>query len=104
MQNPTLITLEHLKQAGVNPETTEVDKLLSHLNDQLEERIGAEITASLDDEKLNELLDLQEKGDDEAIGDWLETNVPELQKIAEDERDILLGDLTENSNGINENS
>lgn len=104
MQDPTLINLEHLKQTGISLEDTDVDKLLSHLNDQLEERIGAEITASLDDEKLNELLDLQDKGDDEALGDWLEKNVPELQKIAEDERDILLGDLAENSDGINENN
>ena len=43
MQNPTLITLEHLKQAGVNPETTEVDKWRSHLNDQLEERFNGKL-------------------------------------------------------------
>ena len=104
MQNPTLITLEHLKEAGVNPKTTDIDTLLTHLNEQLEERIGAEITASLEDEKLNQLLELQEKGDDEAVGDWLGKNVPELQEIADDERDILLGDLAESSDGINENN
>jgi hypothetical protein len=97
-----LITRDILNQAGINLDGKDIDALLTHLNQTLEERVGTEITASLSDEQLNELLDLQEKGDDEAVADWLQANVEELDQIAQDEIDILLGELAENSDGINE--
>lgn len=97
-----LITRDVLTQAGINLDGKDIDALLTHLNQTLEERVGTEITASLSDEQLNELLDLQEKGDDEAVADWLQANVEELDQIAQDEIDILLGELAENSDGINE--
>lgn len=101
MDTQPLITKELLDEFGVELGDQDVTSLLDHLNATLEERIGAEITDSLDDTKLKELLDLQEKASDEEVGAWLEANVPELQQIAEDERDILLGELAENSDGIN---
>lgn len=95
------ITLEHLQELGIDLTGKDIDALLAHLNEQLSERIGAEIIESLDDEKAEELVELQAKGDEEAIGAWLDANVPELLTIAKDERDILLGDLAENSDSIN---
>lgn len=100
MNNQPLITEEVLIAAGINLEGKDLEAFLTHLNDTLEERIGTEITNVLSDDKLKELIALQDQGDDEAVGEWIGENVPELQQIAEDERDILLGELVENAEQV----
>jgi len=102
MNSSQLITREDLEEIAIDLTGKDVDAFLTHLNETLEERIGLEITESLDDEQLEELVELQKNGDDEAVGTWIDQNVPQLKEIAEDERDILLGELAENANDINE--
>ena len=99
--NP-IITKALLDEAGIDLTGQDVDALLAHLNQTLEERVGTEITESLDDTQLDELLAVQENGSDEEVGAWLEKNVPELQEITQDEIDILLGELSENADSINQ--
>jgi hypothetical protein len=96
------ITADSLKKIGVNLDGKDVASLLKHLNDTLEERIGAEITDALDDKQLEVLVDMQEKASDEEIGAWLKANVPDFEDIVQDEIDIILGDLAESTDGINE--
>jgi len=96
-----LITKQLLANVGITLPADEEQRLLDHLNATLEERVGAEVTESLTDEQLATLVDLQEKASDEEIGAWLSTNVPELQEITQDEIDIILGELAENTDGIN---
>ena len=98
--NP-IITRELLEQAGINLEGKDVDALLAHLNQTLEERVGTEVTTSLSDEQLQEMLEIQENGNDEQLVEWMSANVPELNEIAQDEIDILLGELAENAEDIN---
>jgi hypothetical protein len=95
------ITKESLLALGINLEGKDVDSLLAHLNDTLEERVGAEITEALDDTQLKTLVDLQEKASDEEVGQWMQANVPEFEQIVQDEIDIVLGELAENTDGIN---
>jgi hypothetical protein len=99
--NP-IITRETLEQAGIDLSNQDVDALLDHLNQELEERVGGEITASLNDEQLKELLDIQEHASEEQLVEWMTTNVPELDQITQDEIDIIVGELAENADGINE--
>ena len=99
--NQTVITEEILTSVGINLEGQDVNSLLNHLNDTLDERVGKEVTNSLDDEKLAELLKLQETATDDEVGAWLTANIPELQQITQDEVDILLGELAENIGTIN---
>ncbi len=101
MNDQPLITKELLDEFGIELGEQDIDSLLTHLNTTLEERVGAEITESLNDDKLKELIDLQEAASDEEVGAWIEQNVPELQQITQDEIDILLGELAENTDGIN---
>ena len=96
-----IITQALLEEAGISLDGKDVAALLDHLNTTLEERIGAEITESLDDAQLEALVTVQEKGTDEEVGAWIEQNVPELQEITQDEIDILLGELAENADDIN---
>lgn len=102
MNNQSVITKSLLDEFGITLGDQDITALLVHLNETLEERIGAEITESLDDEKLAELVDLQENASDEEISAWLTANIPELQQITQDEIDILLGELAENSDSINQ--
>lgn len=102
MNNSSIITKELLDEAGVKLGDKDIAALLDYLNSTLEERVGAEITESLDDEQLQEFVTLQENGSDEEVRAWLTKNVPELEAITQDEIDILLGELTENTDGINQ--
>ncbi len=95
------ITLELLEQAGIDLANEDVDTLVDHLNQTLEERVGAEVVASLDDDKLKELSDLQEDGSDEQLVEWMTDNVPQLSDITKDEIDIIIGELSESSDDIN---
>ena len=99
--NP-IITKVILDEAGINLDNQDVDALLTHLNQTLEERVGTEITESLTDEQLEVLVNLQETGTDEDVADWLQNNVPELEQITQDAIDIIVGELAENADNINE--
>lgn len=99
--NP-IITRDILEQAGIDLSGQDIDALLTHLNQTLEERVGAEVTSSLDDNQIQQLLDIQDSATDQEVADWLNKNVPELQQITQDEIDILLGELAENSDEINQ--
>lgn len=95
------ITEETLQSFDINLEGQDKETLLEHLNDTLQERVGTEITAMLDDNKLQELIETQKTATDEQMGAWLTQNVPELQQIVQDEINILMGELNENSDAIN---
>ena len=88
------ITLEDLQEIGFNlpgdPTTA-----LAELNDELNKRIGTEITESLDDEQLEQMMLIKQSGDENALTDWMVANIPELKDIVSDERDILLGELAD---------
>jgi hypothetical protein len=95
-----IITKDLLAGMGIKLEGAEMDALVEQSNATLQERIGAEITLSLDDEKLQELIKLQTSNPD-AVEKWLTDNIPELTEIIEDERDILLGEIVENTDTLN---
>lgn len=96
------ITKDHLDHLGIVPGSQEeTSTLLAHLNNIVNERVGAEITDSLDDTKLEELLELQESGDNQAVKEWLRNNVADLEAIVNDHRDIILGEVVQNASDIN---
>jgi hypothetical protein len=95
------ITEDTLKKLNINLGDQDVASLLAHLNETLEERVGAEITDSLDDTQLQTLIDMQEMTTEEEVGEWLRANVPEFEQIIQDETDILLGELADGSDAIN---
>ena len=97
------ITKELLEEVGIVLPEQPVDEetaFITHLNNALAERIGNEITSSLDDVKLNEMLEIEESGDAAKLQEWLHANVPELGEIVQDEVDILLGEIAENANTV----
>ena len=87
------ITQQDLDAASIIVAEDEVEAYLAQANQTLAERIGAEITDSLTDEEIDEMVGVQEVGDAAALQAWLIANVPELGEIVQDEVDILLGEL-----------
>lgn len=98
----SLITRQLLEDCEIELAELDETSLLVHLNETLEERVGAEITEELNDDQLVEYLKLQETGSEEEVQTWLQQNVPELRDIVQDEIDILLGELAENAKSINQ--
>ena len=64
---------------------------------ELDNRIVNEIVDELDTEQLRELTRFKDNGDDAGLQRWLIENVPDLDKIVEEEMAILLGEIAENS-------
>jgi nucleotidyltransferase/DNA polymerase involved in DNA repair len=99
-QQLPLITRESLALIGIQLADADADALIEQFNSTLQERIGAEVTNALDDTQLKELVDVQESGNMQAVQDWLVANVSDLQKIAQDEYDILMGEIAANADNI----
>jgi len=89
------ITKESLLAAGIDLEGQDVESLLIEVNATLEERVGSEITESLNEAQLKTLIDMQEKATDEEIGEWLSKNVPEFEQIVQEEIDTILDELAD---------
>ena len=96
------ITKDALLALGINLGDQDIDSLIAHLNETVEERIGTEITEELDDAQLEELVKLQETASEEEIGQWIATHVPEYEQIVQDNIDIVIGELAESADGINQ--
>ena len=91
--NQQIITKELLSTLGVTLDDEAMTSLVDRANSTLHERVGAEITSSLDDSQLEEMVALQEDENDAKLAKWLKANVPDLANIIEDERDILLEEI-----------
>lgn len=91
----TNITSSDLEKLGINIADQDIDDLLKDLNEELDVRIGKEITDALDDDQLDEMLQIQQTGTQEQLSSWIAQilSPEELSEITQDERDILLGEL-----------
>lgn len=96
------ITKDSLLALGIKLPDEGADALIIHLNDTVEERIGTEITESLRDDELQELITLQDNASDEEIASWIAAHVPDYEAIVQDNIDIVVGELAENSGDINQ--
>ena len=94
------ITKQDLLELGIDLNEIELDALLAHANEELSLRVGNEILLSLSEEQIKEYKILASSDDPEQVSDWLVKNVPELEAIAFDEMDILLGDIAEDSHKL----
>ncbi len=89
------ITVEDLQSIGIDLPQEQVGPTLLDINNTLSERIGVEITEALNDEQLDEMMAIKQSGDQDALANWMSTNVLDLTDIVSDERDILLGELAD---------
>lgn len=99
-QQLPLITRQSLALIGIQLADADADALIDQFNTTLQERIGVEVTNALDDDQLKELVNIQESGNTQAVQDWLVANVSDLQEIAQDEYDILMGEIAANADDL----
>jgi uncharacterized protein DUF5663 len=92
------ITKQMLLDAGIDLQDQDVETLLSDINQTLEERVGSEITDTLNEAQLKTLIDMQEKATDEEIGEWLSKNVPNFEEIVKEEIETILDELLDSQN------
>jgi len=89
-----------LTSLGINLDDKQAAALSQHFEETLQERIGLAIFDQLDDDQATELIALQEQSDDQAVADWIKQHVPDYATIAQDEADILLGELAGDADAI----
>ena len=98
--NQQYITREILEAMGIGLPVGEEEQFVAHVNETLAQRIGDDIAESLDDDQLDEMLAIQKTGDTVKLTEWLSANVPDLSEIANNERDILLGEIADNADAV----
>ena len=84
--------LQSLGLDGVNED--EKQRMITHIQETLQERIGARVETALQDEaKAQELDDLIANDNREAIKNWLAANVPNYQSIVTEETDKIKAEI-----------
>lgn len=94
-----MLSQNFLQSLGVTLDEKTLAALSEHFETTLEGRVVDAIVENLDEQQLEQLAALRGQGDD-TMQTWLQANVPELPEIIQEEVDILLGDLAENSDQI----
>ena len=96
-----LITIDQLREVGINLPEQQLQELAVHVQDKINERIGEEAVESLTGEQLEELITMQDNGvSGDQIGEWLRTRVPDYEQIVEDNTVIVLGEVVDDIDAI----
>ena len=93
----TVITRQLLADIGISLDDAAYVQFTEQYEAELDNRIVNEIVDELDTEQLRELSRFKDSDDDAGLQRWLIENVPDLDKIVEEEMAILLGEIAENS-------
>lgn len=94
------ITPEVLRSLGIVLPKEKEDVLVAVLQQNLEERIGADIIETLTPEKADELNKLAEADDEAVTSKWIVENVPDYAQIIQDAYDILLGEVVNSADSL----
>lgn len=97
----TIVTKAQLNSVGISLPDDQMQALIQHVEETINERISEEVVESLTDEQLAELVKMQDSNAPaEEIDAWIRERVPEYDEIIEDNVTIVLGELVENSDAI----
>ena len=77
---------------GIIPQE-EKDKMLAHIKQTLQDRIGTQVETRLDEAKLDEFDGVIGQNDQAAINAWLENNLPDYKQIVEEEMGKIRTDI-----------
>lgn len=68
-------------------------KMLTHIYETLEMRVGVKLASGMSDEQLNEFETYVNSKDEAGALKWLETNFPDYKKVVEEELEKLKGEI-----------
>ena len=91
-----ILTQTFLRSLNINLDDQTFQAFDEHFETTLENRVIESILDELNEQQLEELSKLREQAD-EQLQTWLQSNIPNLSEIIQDEVDILLGDIVQDS-------
>lgn len=71
----------------------EKNKMLAHIYETLEMRVGMKLAEQMTNEQLDEFESFIDKNDEAGALKWLETNFPDYKKVVADELEKLKGEI-----------
>src|SRR3990167_10634253 len=82
----------------------EKNKLLKHIYETLETRVGMRLAEKMSDAQLDEFEGFIDTNDEKAALKWLETNFPHYPKVVAEELDKLKGEIKKDAPKILESA
>jgi hypothetical protein len=83
-----------LKELGLGElPPDERKKMLAHIYETLEMRVGVKLASGMSDAQLNEFEAYVNNKDEQGALKWLETNFPDYKKVVEEELGKLKGEI-----------
>lgn len=80
--------------------TEEKNKMLSHIYETLEMRVGMTLAQKMTDAQLDEFESYVDKDDQKGALTWLESNFPDYKKVVADELEQLKSEIKATSDDI----
>jgi hypothetical protein len=71
----------------------EKNKMLAHIYETLELRVGMKLAEQMSDAQLDEFESFIDRNDEQGALHWLETNFPDYKKVVADELEKLKGEI-----------
>ena len=71
----------------------EKNKMLAHIYETLELRVGMKLAEQMSDAQLDEFEGFIDRNDEPGALKWLETNFPDYKQVVSDELDKLKGEI-----------
>ncbi|MES2970953.1 MAG: DUF5663 domain-containing protein [Patescibacteria group bacterium] len=75
----------------------EKNKMLAHVYETLEMRVGMKLAEQMTNEQLDEFESFIDKNDEPGALKWLETNFPDYKKVVADELEKLKAEIKSNA-------
>lgn len=78
----------------------EKKKMLAHIYETLEMRVGTKLAERMSDAQLQEFENLMNANDEAGALKWLETNIPNYKDVVSSELNILKKEISDNASQI----
>lgn len=73
--------------------TAEKNKMLAHIYEELELRVGMRLAQQMSDQQLTEFETFIDSGNEAGALQWLETNFPDYKSVVADELELLKAEI-----------
>ena len=90
--------LDEIGLGALPPE--EKNRMLRHIYETLEMRVGMTLAAQMTDAQLDEFEILAKQNDDAAALKWLEANFPDYKKVVEEELNKLKDEIKRDAQAL----
>mgnify|MGYP000624981896 CR=1 FL=1 len=92
-----------LKELGLGDlPSAEKNKMLAHIYETLELRVGMKLAEQMSDAQLDEFEGFIDRNDEAGALKWLETNFPDYKKVVADELEKLKAEIKQQAPAIME--